>query len=256
MSKLPAGVDRKGFEQKSMAMLRELERTRLIAAHRAKLFESHPNRTAVTQTPENEAQAKRFLESMAKFSPPADERPSQLRGVPYPLAWRDIDRPKDIEWYGPDPTTGHCGGKLVSQAEGDFTAYCAVGVWHPNDGSNVHTSNISWTTLLGFCDAGNGYFASSSSQTLITLSVDIHDAAGERQYASTSLSVNGAYAAAGGINYDSHSSSDSGSLSLSWSGDPNATFSVWASVVLKVGTWGPAGAQANLHVFFTDINPG
>jgi hypothetical protein len=74
-SPIPEGVDRKYFEQKSAAMRRELERARLIAAHRAKLFESRPNRAAVAQTPANEAEVKRFLESMAKFSPPADHEP-------------------------------------------------------------------------------------------------------------------------------------------------------------------------------------
>jgi hypothetical protein len=255
MSKVPSGFDPKVFEQKSGAMRLELERAKLIAAHRAKLLEPRLKRTAITQSPESHAEAKSFLESMAKFSPPADERPSLLRKVPYDLGWRDIDRGKQIEWYGPDLNTGHCGGKLVSQAEGDFTAFCSVGVWCPKNGSSNHISTVSWTTLLGFCDAGNFDAASAFSKTYIGLSVDIHDP-DERQYASMSHFVNGASVDAGAINYDQHSYSDSGTLQLPWSGDPNATFSVWANVKLQVGTFGPAGAQANLHIIFTDIDPG
>lgn len=254
MSDLPEGVDRKRFEQKSAAMRRELERSKQIADHRAMLFQSRPNPAALAQPAANDAETKQFLESMAKFSPPANMVPPQQRGVPYPLGWRDIDRPKNLEWYGPDVNTGHCGAKLVSQAEGDFTAYCGVGVYVPT-GSSAHTSTISWTTLLGFCDAGAAYFASAFSRTSILLTVDVHDG-GEHEVARRSLSVNGANASPGGIWYEFHGYSDSGSLSHHWVGDPNATYSVWASVMLEVKTWGPAGAQANLHVIFNGIDPG
>lgn len=235
---------------------RHLDLSRAAGEHRAKLSELHAQTDALKQASGNDAKAKAFLEGMAKFSPPTSQVASPMRSGSYDLGWRDIDRPKDIEWYGPDKIGGNCGAKLVSQAEGDFTAYCGVGVFVPQNGQSHHNSSINWTTLLGFCDAG-GFYTASSSRTEIKLSVDIHDANGEREYtAGQPLFVNGATNSGGGAYYESHSYSDSGSLSLTWDGDPNALFSIWASVILKVQTWGPAGAQANLHVIFDDISPG
>jgi hypothetical protein len=144
----------------------------------------------------------------------------------------------------------------VSQAQGGKIAYCGVGVWHENDGSSDHTSSVSWNTLLGFCDAGGIWPGEAYATTSIVLSVDIHEPGpSEREYTKTTKVVNGARMWNIGV-YDAHSYSDSGSLSLSWSGDAGAIFSVWATVVLEVWTWGPWGAQANLHVIFTDIDPG
>lgn len=255
MTKPPEGANPKDFEHKTAAMRGRMARSKRIAEHRANLQRSFPNHGAIPETPEHEAEAKRFLESMAKFSLSADDVPSSQRAVPYDHVWRAMDREKDLEWYGPDKNTGHCGAKLVSQAEGDFTAYCGVGIWHPS-GAGSHVSTVDWRTLLGFCDAGNGYFGSSSARAIITLSVDVHDASGEWEFKKTSIVVCSAYAAAGGIWYQYDTYDDAGSLSLSWAGQPDVTYSVWATAVMEVKTWGPAGAQSNLHVIFDDINPG
>ena len=255
MTKLPEGANPENFQHKTAAMHRKLARSKRIAEHSANLQRFFPNHGAIPETPENEAEAKRFLESMAKFSLSADDVPSSQRTVPYDHVWRAMDREKDLEWYGPDKNTGHCGAKLVSQAGGDFTAYCGVGIWHPS-GAGSHVSTVDWRTLLGFCDAGSGYFGGSSARAIITLSVDVHDASGEWEFKKKSIGVCSAFAPAGAIWYAYDTYDDAGSLSLSWAGQPNVTYSVWATAVMEVKTWGPAGAQSNLHVIFDDINPG